>query len=645
MAILDVLNRKIDELKNNSPTELESLNKNLDTVKEALEALDDDEKLISYDFNMAINLVNRNVKTFGIIDFKKCINDVKNVLIIRNKFVNSLTLSDNQSHDINCFKEKLIELKKYLEELIIDYEKGKVNENLISNLDSFKELLEGDGTFSYEMLESFFEVVDYDTLSYKDIKELSDLILEAKTRKIEDKKRVKVKEVISLLQEYYGPNFKTSGVINYRDEICSRIDLDNARKILEFFRKEKILKDFFYTAILQIVVYGKYEFIKDFYFEKVLPKKDKIKKLYFNDTMSCLWINENSSRRRYSNYIKTSNDKKRECTLYSTIADVSDDDFWENVRLINENNEILCDKFDVGNIDNLWVLTKPTWLIKKNLELFKLFGFSKVKISAIAQNDVEEKLHLTTELGLLNPPRNSIFNEIEEIVPRYEEFEAIGKKRKKDNGSILNYYERNATQISSTSFREYIYWFYKIQRSSKEEFYQCFFSKKKAGTRATSGLMSIDDEMIVSSSESMNDLIKDNFIVDYTPLINRYDVYKQTLDEFYNSEKSDDFDKYYDESILSDVVLESIERFKVKDEVFIDGRKRITDNPYVYVFDKTIISRYKVLHNLTVLKDKFAYIDEDMLLSAIVYNSYMNLETFEMISERIRKDGLEIWTI
>lgn len=173
MAILDLINKKINELKKNSPEEISKAYKVLKTINEALEVLDDEEKFQNYDFSVAFNLVNRNVNSFGIIDIEKNLNDIKNILIVKYRFgLKNIGYSEEQSRALYCFRERLTYLKNELEKLIKDNENNKEKEEILENLEDFKKLLEGKGRkkyYTYEMLEALFEVVDYDSLSYEDI--------------------------------------------------------------------------------------------------------------------------------------------------------------------------------------------------------------------------------------------------------------------------------------------------------------------------------------------------------------------------------------------------------------------------------------------------------------------------------------------
>lgn len=634
MAILDILNSKIEDLKHSNSTEIDNINKNLETINLALEAVNDEEKLIEYNFDVAINLVDQNTKSFGIIDYKKCISDVKNSLIIKKRFVSTLSLSEKQQHDLKCFKDRLEEVKKSLEKSANEYNKPS---ELLDNLEKLKNAIDPDNQekdYNFKMIEAFIEAVDYENLSYRDIQELVSLL--EVTKDISNSK-TDIREIINLFRSFYD-RVDPGLFYKYKDEICSRIDMDNTKKILEFFKEEKIIDKFSLLPLVTIALYGRFEFVRDFYHERVLPKKQNIKSIYFLDDASCLWINEASGERKYPAAIRVNDDEIIECPLYASIHNLCDDDLWENVRLITENKNIFTNKLDLENMDNMWVLMKDSSFIKKNIELFKQFGFQNVKIPALVIVDLEEKIHLATELGLLNSPRNTVFNEIERAVPRFDDFELIGKKR---NISILNYYQRNISRLATTSYNDYIYWFYKIQNSSKEDFYKLFFSSKKAGTKSPIELIDDEDKGIVYDNNKMNNFINDNFIVDYSPLIDNYSLYTDTIRE-YNNSPDRVINPYYDKDVLDEEEVNHLEDFVSNDDDFSSGRKKIVRNEYVYVFGNIIVSRYKALRNLTALKKKFGYIDHNMLLTAVVYGSYFNKDIFEEIRDSIKGDELKI---
>jgi hypothetical protein len=216
-----------------------------------------------------------------------------------------------------------------------------------------------------------------------------------------------------------------------------------------------------------------------------------------------------------------------------------------------------------------------------------------------------------------------------------------GKRRKNINSNILNYYPRNTSELGKTSYAEYIYWFYKMQRSSKEEFYQDFFSSYMAGNRNKTDFYSLDDEIIIKDRESFEKLIANSFVTNYyDALIPNYDIYDEVIKEYNSSPKGDVIIPYYDETIINDSSLEKLESHVAMDIYSTDGEVRKVGNPYVYLFGNNIISRYKVLRNLSILKHKYGYLNEDMILTSIVRNSYISKDIFNDIKNSIVSEGL-----
>ena len=644
MTILEMLNDKINDLKQNSQEELKRINNILNIINDTIEAIDDEIKFKDYDFSIAINLVNSN--SFGILDLEKSITDIKNILVAKYDYHQTfLTLSDEQKQAIKSFKERLGFLKEELEKRIEEQSKIEVDEDTLENLEDLKNLLIGKGRrkyYTYEMIEALFEVIDYDKFTSKDMDELIKELSISKNIKgqIEEDKK-DLDEVISLYQEYLGKLVKKDLFKKYENEICSRIDLINARSIMRFFQENNILDKFSLISILQITLYGRYEYIRDFYYEKVVSKDNKLRNIYFTDAMSCVWINEKSTTRRRNTTIKTSNERNKSSLLYSNIHEVCDDDVWENIRLLKENEDILHEKYDLANIDYLWVITKPTWLIKKNIELFRIFNISDVKLTALSQVDLEDKIHFVIELGLLNSPRNAIFRDIETRVPKYDQFILNGKKKRHINDNILNYYSRNTSEIAKPSYTEYIYWFYKMLRSGKEEFYHDFFSSYRAGTRNKIDFYSTEDLVTIKDKDALERIVDENFVINYyDALIPNYDMYDEVLREYNISPKGDVIVPYYDERILEDDSIKRLEEHVIADIYTKDGEYRKVNNPYVYVFDRNIISRYKVLRNLTILKNKYGYLNEDMILTSIVRSSYIDKNAFDLIENSVRNEGL-----
>ena len=642
MAILEKIEHKLADTKEIPKEELDRMANVLVIINDALDALSDNKKLVEYNFDIAINLINQNVTNFGIIDLEKGIKDIKNVLIAREKFkLNNLELSDEQKRVITSFKSKLNSYKDELESILKKNNDNSQNKEIQSNLEDLNKIINGKGRrkyYTYDMLESLLEVIDYDKLTYQEVEELTDLLPTTKSKDNENN-NVSKEDLIDLLKVYLGDKVNLSFIESHSDDICSVIDLDNAEKILEFFEKEKILNKFKIMGLIQILMKGNYDFIKRFYYEEIL-KDDELEELvddeyakdiFFEDIMCCVWINEESADRKRVSGIRNSGEKEGRDS-YREVAVTSKKDVIENIRLLKKYKNILSDKYNVSNITDLWILTRPPWLLEKNLKLFEEFNITEVKMTAIAQTDLEAKIHLAIELGLLNPPSNRTFKNIERSIPKQREFSLNGKRKKLYSDSILNYFQRNTTQLGFVSYSEYIYWFYKMQNSSKAEFYQMFFSDKRAGMRSKDAFNSQEDKKIIGNAREMKRIIDETFANRfYSSLITNYDTYEKVLKDYYSSEKSDDVKPYFYNTILENELVNRLEEHRSID---IDNNNT---NQYTYVFADTIISRYKVLRNLNILMYKFGYINEDMILTSIAYNSYFSKNVFDEILDCIRK--------
>ena len=255
MTILEMLNEKISDLKRNSQEELSRINNILKVINDSIEALEDEEKLKDYDFSIAIDLVNS--RSFGIIDLKKSIKNIKNKLKVKYDYNQLfLSISDEGKAAIKSFIERLGYLKEELERRIEEQSKVEVDEETLENLEDLKSLLEGKGRrkyYTYEMIESFFEVFDYDNFTYEEMEELIKGLAVSRNIKgklLEEKKDFD--EVKALFNEYLGRRMKLDLLEKYQDEICTRIDLVNARNIFDFFKENKILDKFSIVAL----VYG-----------------------------------------------------------------------------------------------------------------------------------------------------------------------------------------------------------------------------------------------------------------------------------------------------------------------------------------------------------------------------------------------------
>ena len=180
-----------------------------------------------------------------------------------------------------------------------------------------------------------------------------------------------------------------------------------------------------------------------------------------------------------------------------------------------------------------------------------------------------------------------------------------------------------------------------MQRSGKENFYKDFFSSFMAGKRNKTDFYGKEEQEILSDNVVIDRIIDENFVINYyDSLIPNYDLYNSVIKEYSTSINGDRIIPYYDKSILNEDGIELLEKHMVTNVYSIDLDIQRVPNEYIYLFDKCIISRYKVLRNLSILKSKFGYIDENMILTSVVHNSYIDRETFDYIKDEIMKGRL-----
>ena len=85
---------------------------------------------------------------------------------------------------------------------------------------------------------------------------------------------------------------------DHKNEVSSKIDLDNAREILQFFKDKNILNEFKRTALLKITIYGKAEYIKETVYPEIMA--DPSKDIFFEDDLASVWIKEKGKNNQES---------------------------------------------------------------------------------------------------------------------------------------------------------------------------------------------------------------------------------------------------------------------------------------------------------------------------------------------------------
>ena len=664
MATLDILSQKIDVLKD-TLTQLSETNMDERTkiqaqiviIEECERVIDNEELMSSYDFSNAIRLIESY--NFSIENLSQIISDIQSVLLVReelNMSSDDMPLEENQVSTFKTFIEKLKAVKEELNEKLKKLSENVEGKKRISNLEALKNILEGTGRRKYyteDMFRDFYE--EFDILSLPP--EQAQSLLEGfyQTRNLRSRQSVEkanIEDVVALYREFLPSStmrFFEALLDNHKNEVTSAIDLDNVREILQFFKDNGILDKFKRTTLLKITLYGKAEYIKETVYPKVMSNTPDVIETFYEDDLASIWIKEKGTSTHKASPFRRNRGRGEEKdteSLYSSCLTVDYDEFWENIEILRTNRSLFDDKFDVDDVGaNLNIKTLPVWVLKKNIELCKLFGLGTITslpTTCIERGDIEDKIHLAIELGLLNPPLTPVFREMDKDIVRNEEFQRNTARKKIYNQSIRNYFQRYLSMLSNRSVNEYAYMFYKLQTEGYTGFYNDFFSDVHAG-KGNPEIITPQVREVITNKKKMDDFITDNFMTEwYSDFIQNYDEYDDVITEYTDEEKKTEYKEqsYIDSAILEDPLIKKLEENNtVMDTITQNDEVVERKNEFVYMFGNRIISRYKVLHNASILKDMYGTLTKDMLMASIVRNSFLDNDTFQQIYSNVMERG------
>ncbi len=664
MATLDILSQKIDVLKD-TLTQLSETNMDERTkiqaqiviIEECERVIDNEELMSSYDFSNAIRLIESY--NFSIENLSQIISDIQSVLLVReelNMSSDDMPLEENQVSTFKTFIEKLKAVKEELNEKLKKLSENVEGKKRISNLEALKNILEGTGRRKYyteDMFRDFYE--EFDILSLPP--EQAQSLLEGfyQTRNLRSRQSVEkanIEDVVALYREFLPSStmrFFEALLDNHKNEVTSAIDLDNVREILQFFKDNGILDKFKRTTLLKITLYGKAEYIKETVYPKVMSNTPDVIETFYEDDLASIWIKEKGTSTHKASPFRRNRGRGEEKdteSLYSSCLTVDYDEFWENIEILRTNRSLFDDKFDVDDVGaNLNIKTLPVWVLKKNIELCKLFGLGTITslpTTCIERGDIEDKIHLAIELGLLNPPLTPVFREMDKDIVRNEEFQRNTARKKIYNQSIRNYFQRYLSMLSNRSVNEYAYMFYKLQTEGYTGFYNDFFSDVHAG-KGNPEIITPQVREVITDKKKMDDFITDNFMTEwYSDFIQNYDEYDDVITEYTDEEKKTEYKEqsYIDSAILEDPLIKKLEENNtVMDTITQNDEVVERKNEFVYMFGNRIISRYKVLHNASILKDMYGTLTKDMLMASIVRNSFLDNDTFQQIYSNVMERG------
>lgn len=670
MNILNELDKKIDELKSlaNNDRDRILLDEEKKIVLECIEALKNDEVFYNYDFGSIINIL--NMENITIEDIDRYIKEIKETIEIR-KIIFTQNFSPKQVNARNELTSEVNNLNRSLDERIDALNQNVGLKEEVVNLEDMRNILNNTGKKKYydeKMFEAFYKQFDWENMSDEDFKSTIELF--KNTRNFQGKVSKKTEnfdDVINLFKEFFNEKefdvnskFKYDGLMykfikKYSAEICASIDLENAREILSFFKEKGILDEFERQSIVKICTFAESDYVMKLY-EDIMKNNPDFLEMYFTDSFTKTWINTESSVRRSKFRTTKSGNDSEEKTLYSSCQGVNNEEVKENIKLLKKYNYLFSDKYDMSNIGaHLRVLTMPnselkeelanlnylisshTWALKKNLNLLEEFNIGSVPVSALTKGDLENKIHLAVELGLLNPPMSDVFRKVDKDIITNERFLSLKSQANISNNTIRNYFARNVAVLASLDINRFGFLFYRLRDLGYTDFYNYFFHETRTGTRATAQI----EEDMKRNMKDKDAFILENFISDvYDKYIgnkyNEYDVVISNYNE--DSKKQNGNFEYYDDSILEDDLIRKLEENYRVIDVLNSGDETVDNkNEFLYKFDDVLISRLKVLKNASILKKRYGYLNQDMLLSSIVRNSFITEDAFNKIKESVEE--------
>ena len=676
MNISDVMDSKIKSLNDTVSQLLESnlsdkqnLEASLVLIDEYKKILLDEDLIVNADFsNLLEFLRNQNI---DVDKFSKTLQEIQQVINVK-KLVNmpDLSFSESQVTSLNELKTHLDTLKNDISTKLEEINTHNVNQDSIQNLEDLKKILTNSGKKKYyteEMFEAFSNTVDWNGISDEEF----DIIINSfyKTRNLHGKQSREIEDFNNIVELYkdfldekeFDENREGNFIHllkEYQKLVEVYIDLDNSREILEFFKEINILNRFGRNALLKVSLFADSEYVKELY-NKIMEEYPDELEIYFEDITATLWIcNEVNVKKRKFRTGKGESDKDKNYNFYSQCHQTTEEEFRRNVDYLRKNADLFEDKFDVGNFGAhlktklmdpveldyftslLKTVTSSTWDFRKNIDLFNQFNFGdfyKIPISALDHGNLENKIHLGIELGLLNPPMDIYSLEGEKDINNSGRFLKNSTHSKLSNNSIRDYFKRYVSVLALYDINSLGFLAYKLDKLGQTEFYNYFFHERLTGRRDKENI-DRDMERLV---DDKNQFIMDNFITDfYNQYIDKYDEYDVIISNYNDSLKLADNEgvPYFDDSILDDELIKELEdNYTITDSLVSgDDIVEIKSN-FHYKFGNQLISRYKVLHNADILKKEYGYLDKDMLLTSIVRNSFLSENSFNDIKDAVMK--------
>lgn len=610
MKLIDIINNRIELIKK----ELEELNSkkeylkkdynysNYEILTEFIKDLKNIEDIRNMDTSNISSIISRYIKKYNYNSLERELKAIK--VAYKAKFDKKIKISlDNeQVLFINNYIREVENLIKYLESRIKDSNSNMESlENDIElkerELMRFNELLDKLNINKDMLDEKDFnlinKIVNDDTVSYETKKEIliefrnyNVNLYKKKEEVVEVKEEVKDNQDIKNLFEEFGFSSTMFKYINkYKKELSNSMNLDEARKILQYLTDtHNIINRFSEADLLAVCTYGTLESVSKMY-ERLVKDNNHVYSIFYESPT--IWVDE-IKRGQRKKRVKDGKDMPKENVgaLKTSLMKASYDDMLLNNQFFKEHDYDISIKFSKNKL----ALTTPHKKVLENYKIFEAYGIHKHSkdVSSIFSNaNITDRLDRFVELGLLNGFGSTYEN--------------------------VNYIKYNPSFLLSASEAHYAYLYYMREEEPQYSYYHKLFSDSRNGE--------IRNEYKNSSSlrvkllGSTKDFIDEKFIMPNEYLRNA-DYYEDIIN---NAE-----DMSIDPNIFDTPEIEDLE-----------NKARVNGNEYVYVIGDLTFSRLKVLRNYSILRRYSNEIYEDTFMYAVARGSYLSEDAVRRVADYI----------
>lgn len=567
--------------------------------------------------------------------------------------LNQIKSQTNSSIDID-----IVNLKK-INKIISEEEKTEyVTEDMLSSLVKNFDIINLTNISKEDSMKLISLLYQIKNLKKQDKKEIitedkQETINEEKEQEIEDRKPATKEEIFELIDKYVTGKYNKSikEIIDpikektdkkedidqkeiQKEEILNSFDLKNAEEILNYFKEQNIINNFSATSLIGIITYSNLEIVTDTY-NKIIEEsskmnekmKEKYINMFFQDSMKSVWIKSNNNKKTWKNQFRKSKHSVIERThQIKTIGEecnegISLEEFFETRKILEESQDILSIKYRRDRYGEIlsFLSINPS-ILGKNLKLckiFKLSEYSKIPYSCISKSDIEDKIHMAIELGLLKSPMNDEFKKMDDSINKNGVFQTNMLSKGIENHSIRQYYQRFLSIIAVTAIQDFATLAKKLNDEGFVDFYNYFFSEKSAGLA--------DRNKLLEDFKKSDETIYNEFKI-------------ETNEEYENVINNDETFYSYDKELFNDSLIKMLEeKYSIMDKLKIGNKTVEVQNEFVYYIEGKIISRQRVLNTAQKLINYYKELDMDMLLYAITRNSLMPNDKYDKIKETLER--------